>query len=256
MRRCACRPAPPTWSSPAVPSSMSQAEHYVLGARWGLRGADARRSGAASGAAASRPAASTIRCRAACWRRPRTCAATSRSPASEQDEFAVAFARNARSRAQECGHLRRRDRAGHGQGPQGRCRSSTLDEHIRAPTRRSRSLAALTPDPGQVGPGRHGDRGQRERPERRRRRLHRDHAREGRSARPEAARPPGQLGGRRRRARAHGHRPGAVRRPRRSRVPGLTDVGHGPDRAQRGLRRTGPGLHASPGVSARRTTSG
>ena len=84
---------------------MSQAEYYAMGTRWGLRGRRCRIPLPHRARARHLRRQESIPCRAACWRRPRTCAANSRSPASEQDEFAVALARNARSRAQKAGRF-------------------------------------------------------------------------------------------------------------------------------------------------------
>ncbi len=76
----------------------------------------------------------TTRCRAACWRPPRTCDGSTASPATEQDELAVTFAstqRSPRSRIRDPG---RGDHSGH------RAHLATVeevidtDEHPRADT--------------------------------------------------------------------------------------------------------------------------
>ncbi len=69
--------------------SMSNVAFHSTDMRWG--GSRSGGDGCTTGwpAAASPPAASTTRCPAACWRPPRTCAASTTSRATEQDELAV-----------------------------------------------------------------------------------------------------------------------------------------------------------------------
>ena len=125
--------------------------------------------------------------------------------------------------------------------PQRKSRAAA-GRHRRAPARRHRPGVAgqAAPDPREDRSRIHRHRRQRERPERRRRAVHRHHRREGAAARAATAGPDGELGRRRRAAAHHGHRSGARlgegARPHRPHAGG-----HGPHRAQRGLRRPGAG---------------
>ena len=75
-----------------------------------------------------------------------------------------------------------------------------------------------------------------------------------RDPRAAAAGPPGVLGGGRRAAQDHGHRP-RPREPGRAGARRAEAVRHGPDRAQRGLRGPGAGVHPGMGVRRRPTSS-
>ena len=108
----------------------------------------------------------------------------------------------------------------------------------------------------QLDPERHRDRRQRQRSERRRVAVHRDHPREGRRTRSDARSVTlVSLGGRRRRAQDHGHRPGAGHRE--GARPGRPHaVRHRPHRAQRGIRRAGARGDAGVEVHRGRSSSG
>jgi acetyl-CoA C-acetyltransferase len=108
-------------------------------------------------------------------------AASGRSPATMQDEFAVA-SQNKAEAAQKAGPLRRRDRGLHDQDPQGR--HGRRSGRIHPPRRHDRRDGQAAPGLRQ---GRHGHRRQRERPERRRGRRPADVGRGGREARDRAA---------------------------------------------------------------------
>ena len=110
-----------------------------------------------------------IRCRAACSRRRRTCAAV-RHRREEQDELACRSHQRAVA-AQRRGQVRRGDRAG--DGPDRKGDGSSTGTSTRAPTRRwSARSAAAHHAPGRPRLHRHGR--QRQRAERRCRRVHRD----------------------------------------------------------------------------------
>src|SRR5690606_11605600 len=144
------------------------------------------------------------------------------------------------------GPVRRRDRAGH------RARhpphTGTDRRHRRAPPPRHhrRGPRRTAPRTGRAGPRSHRDRGQLQRPERRRRHVPGHHPRRGGTPRLGAPARAARLGGRRRRPRTDGHRPGPRhrRRPRARRAhPGRP----GPHRTERGVRRPGAGLPARVG---------
>ena len=126
--------------------SMSQAEHYVLGARFGMQGRLAAAAGTASRAAASPPAASTTRSPGGMLETAENLRREYKISRAAQDELALR-SHAARRRGAARRPVRRRDRAGPGEGPQGRAerRPSTS---IRAPTRRWRSLAGAAADAG------------------------------------------------------------------------------------------------------------
>ena len=189
---CRCRPAPATSSSRAASESMSSAELLRHRMRWGAR--RRRRAPRPPGPRpGSPPAAATTRARAECWRRPRTCAASTASAARSRTSWPCARTSGRSPRRRRA--LRRRDRAGHGAGRKG----ADGRRHRRASSRRhdARDLARLRPVMGARRPGgdRHGR--QRQRPERRRGRLPRHHPGTGGRARPAPAGPAGVLGGRR-----------------------------------------------------------
>ena len=214
--------------------SMSQAEFYATGIRWGTRAP-----------------ALTLHDRLA---RPRVTAGGVNHPVpggmietaenlrreysiarAEQDEFALRSHRLAVA-AQHDGTFAQEIVPVTVRGRERRA----LDRHRRAPPGGHHTRAPGGPegDNGELGPGGDGHGRQRQRPERRRRRVHRHPPRPGPRAGPAPAGAAGQLGRRGSGAGADGHRPGA-REPSGTGAGGPEHGRHGPDRAQRGVRRTG-----------------
>ena len=153
------------------------------------------------------------------------------------------------------GPVRRRDRPGRRSRARKRRRRSSTPTSTPGPTP-PRALAALRPVMRPRGPRGHGDRRQRQRAERRRRRC---------ASSPPPRRPPSSgcarwPGWRRGPSPAsspatHGHRPGAG--DGQGAGAGRADAGrHRPDRAERGVRRPGAGLHPRVGVHRAPTSSG
>ena len=196
--------------------SMSQAEFYATGMRWGVKGAgvtldDRLARGRVTAGGVNHPVPGGMietaeNLRRAVW-----------DPARRAGRVRAALppARGGRSGGR---HVRAGDRAGAGQEPQG----GEADRPRRAPARGHDAREARRParDHGPHGPRRDRHRGQRQRSERRRRGVHRHAPREGRRARPEAVRAAGVLGGRGGGAGDDGHRPGALRPRRRWSEPG------------------------------------
>ena len=193
---------------------MSQAELYATGAALGRQGRRRRCCTTAWPAAGSPPAAATTRCPAACWRRPRTCAASTASPRRSRTRWRCART-SGPSRPQRAGRFADEIVPVDGDAAQGR---QTVRRHRRAPARRhhagdaGRSCARCC---GRSRPRGDRHRRQRQRPERRRGGLHRHHAEKAPSL---GLRPLARLvslGRRRACRRDHGHRPGAGHRARR-----------------------------------------
>ena len=220
----------------------------------GGRAASRSSSTTASPGPASPPAARTTRCRAACSRPPRTCVASTRSRARSRTSSRCART-SAPSRPSRPGAFDDEIVPVEVGGPEGHPHdASTRDEHPRADTTLE-SLGRLRPVLGRSRPRGDGHRRQRQRSERRRRDLPGHHPRDRRASSACARWSVSSAGA----SPACRRRPwaSARSRPRRKALEraGLELRGHGPDRAQRGVRRAGARLHAGVGVRPRPTST-
>ena len=141
-----------------------------------------------------------IRCPAACSRPPRTCGASTASPARSRTSSPCSSHRRAVAAQRGRQSSPRRSCRSPSATPEA-ARSSSTPTSTRAPTPRWSRSRGCARSSAQHRPRRDGHRRQRQRPERRRRAVPRHHRREGRRARPAAAGPARLLGRRRRRAR-------------------------------------------------------
>ena len=232
---------------------MSQTEYYTTAMRWGVarRPRDhVRPPGPGPG---HRRRASTSRCPAACSRRPRTCAASTGSRDRSRTSWRCAPTSGPwppRPRAAS----RRRSSRSRSRAAAAR-RVVDADEHPRADTTLE-SLGRAAPGDGPRRPRGHGHRRQRQRPERRRRRSASSPLPRGRPSW------------------ACAHSPGSAPGPWPASSPTTMGIGpvpasgqgagagrphagrHGPDRAERGLRRPGAGRDPGVGTHRRRLRAG